>query len=138
MTETAEQFMIDILTPTMAPVPVRRDVSDPQLVRPIVIVAGKLDETYIPDGRNSVAKIGLEVTLETQVGLSTDAEHALLITQISEALPNYGLWTATQPYYESVYFGPIVGQQKTTNELVRSFVFSFYLVGRIKLTTVHV
>lgn len=138
MTETAEQFLIDILSPLLSPVPVRRDVADPQIVRPIVIVTGRLDETYIPDARNSVAKIGLDVTLQTQVGQSTDAEHAALITQISEALPNYGLWIASQPYYESVYFGPLHGEQKTINDLVRAFAFTFYLVGRIKLTSAQV
>lgn len=131
MTETAEQFMIDILSPVMAPVPVRRDVADAQIERPIVIISGRLDETYIPDARNSVAKIGLDITLQTQVGQTTDAEHAVLITQISEALPNYGLWTETQSYYESVYFGPLYAEQKTINDLVRAFTFSFYLVGRL-------
>jgi hypothetical protein len=133
MTEVAEQFLIDILTPLMAPVPVREPVADPQIVRPIVIVEGKLDETYIPDGRFSVAKISLDVTLETQVGQTTDEQHEALISQISAALPNYGLWTGSQTYYEKVYFGPLVSQQKTTNELIRSYVFGFYLVGRLTI-----
>jgi hypothetical protein len=133
MTEVAEQFLIDILTPQMAPVPVRRDVSDPQIARPIVIVAGHLDETYIPDGRYSVAKVALDVTLETQVGQSTDVDHETLISQISTALPNYGQWTGTQSYYEKVYFGPVRTGEKKTNDLVRSYMFGFYLVGRLTI-----
>lgn len=134
MTETAEQFLVDILTPLLVPVPVRRDVSDSALVRPIVFITGRLDETYIPDARNSVAKIGLDITLSTEVDNTTDAQHEGLITKISQALPNYGLWTTAQPYYESVYFGPLNGQQKTTNTIIRTYVFSIYLVGRIKVS----
>lgn len=134
MTEVAEQFLIDILSPQLAPVPVRRDVADPQIQRPIVLVAGRLDETYIPDARWSVAKIALDVTVETQVGQSTDTEHETLIAQVSKAMPNYGEWTTPQVYYEKVYFGPLHGQQKKTNELVRAYLFTFYLVGRLLLT----
>ena len=131
MTEVAEQFLIDIMAPQLNPVPVRQPVADPQIVRPIVIVEGRLDETYIPDGRFSVAKIGLDITLETQVGQTTDEQHEALITAVSESLPNYGLWTGLQTYYEQVYFGPIQGQQKKSNELVRAYIFTFYLVGRL-------
>lgn len=133
MTEVAEQFLIDILTPQMAPVPVRRDVSDPQIARPIVIVAAHLDETYIPDARYSVAKIALDITLETQVGQHSDTQHEALISQISAALPNYGEWTGTQTYYEKVYFGPMRTQEKKQNDLVRSYMFGFYLVGRLTI-----
>jgi hypothetical protein len=133
VTEIAEQFMIDILTPLLAPVPVRRDVADPQIVRPIVIVAGRLEETYIPDARGSVAKIGLDITLETQVGTTADTDHEALVSKISSSLPNYGPWTAPQSYYESVFFGPMVTQQKRTNDLVRSYLFGMYLVGKLTI-----
>jgi hypothetical protein len=133
MTEVAEQFLIDILSPLLAPVPVRRDVTDQQIVRPIVIVAGRLDETYIPNARFSVAKIGLDVMLETQVDTTTDIDHEALISRVSASLPNYGQWTNPQSYYESVFFGPMVSQQKRTNDLVRSYVFGTYLVGKLTI-----
>jgi len=131
MTEVAEQFMIDILEPQLAPVPVWHEVADPQIQRPIVIVGAHLDEIYIPDGRYSVAKVALDVTLETQVGQTTDSAHESLVSQVSGALPNYGQWTGTQAYYEKVYFGPMQGQAKKTNELVRAYQFNLYLVCRL-------
>lgn len=133
MTEVAEQFLIDILTPALASIPVRRQVADADIVRPIVIVTGKLAEIYVPDGRYSVAKIDLETKLETQVGQTSDTDHIALISLISVSLPNYGLWTTPQTYYEKVYFGPLQSQQETINELVRSYVFGFYLVGRLTI-----
>ena len=136
MTEVAEQFMIDILSPLLAPVPVRRDVADAQIKRPIVIVSGRLEETYIPDARGSVAKIGLDIMLETQVDTTTDTDHEALISKISASLPNYGPWTDPQTYYESVFFGPMVSQQKRTNDLVRSYVFGTYLVGKLTIPPV--
>jgi len=129
MTEIAERFMIDILSPQMTPIPVVRQVADAQITRPIVIVAGTLEETYIPNGRHSVAKIGLNVKLETQVGQHSDSDHINLISQLSAALPNYGQWTGSQNYYQKVFFGPIISQQETVNDLVRSYVFGLYLVG---------
>ena len=138
MTEETELFLVAQLMPLagLAGVPVRQSKADDALVRPIVLVSAQFNETLIPGGAYPVARISFEVTLETQVTETPIETHQALIGAIALGLPAYGAFTDAQTIFDQVFFGPMTGAQDVKNELVRSYTFTGYLVGRLTVPTV--
>jgi hypothetical protein len=137
MTEETELFLVSLLEPLpglSGVVPVRQSKADNPLVRPIVLVSAQYHETLIPSDR-PVARINYEVILETQVNETDIETHQDLIGVLALGLPTYGLFTGGQTTFDQVFFGPITGAQDTKNELIRSYTFQSYLVGRLTVPT---
>ena len=134
-TQGAEMLLVDVLgaAAALSGVPIRRAVDDDQKTRPMVIVSGVVREPLIPDGLYSVFQIDLSVTIETQFAQTPSAEHDVLIQAVGAAIPEIGVYSAAQPYFEKVFFGPTHAGQETQNDLVRIYSFESYLVGRLTI-----
>jgi hypothetical protein len=136
MTEETELFLVNLLVPLpgLVGIPVRQSKADDPLVRPIVLVAAQYHETLIPSDR-PVARINFEVTLESQVNETPIETHQALIGAVALGLPAYGAYTDAQTTFDQVFFGPLTGAQDIKNELIRSYTFTGYLVGRLTVPT---
>lgn len=137
-TQAAEMLLGDILSaaPGISGVAaVLRQVADDQKTRPALILSARIAEALIPDGLYSVNRIDFTVAIETQFAQHTAALHDALIQAAGVAIPDIGKYTPTQPYFESVFFGPTHQGQQSQTELVRIYEFGGYLVGRLVIPT---
>ena len=92
-------------------------------------------EALIPDGLYSVAQVDLKVDIETQFDQSIVAAHDNLITAVFLSIPEIGQFTATQAYFEKVYFGATHEAGDLQNDLVRIYSLRTYIVGRLTIPT---
>jgi hypothetical protein len=136
-TQAAEMLAVDVLSAAAAlsGVPVRRQVDDDQKTRPMVIISASIREALIPDGLYSVNQIDLKIDIETQFAQETSGQHDSLVEAVGAAIPEIGKYTAAQPYFEEVFFGPTRRGEETQNDLVRIYSFESYLVGRLTIPT---
>jgi hypothetical protein len=133
-TQAAEMLLVGILgaAPGISGVAsVFRQVEDEPKTRPAVIVLARIREALIPDGMYSVYQTDFTISIETQFAQQTAALHDALIQAAGVAIPPIGKYTAAQPYFESISFGPTHGGQQSQTELVRIYEFTGYLVGRL-------
>lgn len=138
MTEETELFLVNLLMPLpgLAGVPIRQSKADDPLVRPIVLVSAQFHEILIPGGAYPVARINFDVLLETQVTETPIEIHQAFIGTLALGLPAYGAFRDAQTTFDQVFFGPLTGAQDMKNELVRSYAFRGYLVGRLTVPVV--
>src|SRR5260221_719213 len=108
-TQAAEMLLVDILSPATGlsgVAPVVRQVDDNLKTRPIVVISAQIHEALRPDGMYSVYQLDFTVAIETQFDQQPSSEHDALIYAAGVAIPDIGQYTASQPYFIKVYFGP--------------------------------